>query len=407
MPIQFTTLLNTIPFTSAIEDYWNSHLVAQYSKNFNTANNYYSSFKEAEKLPLWENFQVNNNIYQLFDALLKFHRLEYFDFEYHTTDSKSNNQTHLPSSYLSIQMIDLLEKEGINFSSLMLVNDHNNDQTDFYEHYCLHLQHLNFKQHCIEEQLSDKFLESVLLRQSYSYHNVDRNVELFFMLLEATPKETINLQWFTDKLELFCTLEDREERELLNHSNFLNFTSQKHIYDYMQTYFPENIEDNQQYYKNLIPSDIFSSNILFQGMIKIDLFQYMLLNDLSKNKFNHLENIAKESLNIISSDEFMSLHDNLSIVNIHHKTSKTHITLFFSCDNHEDLVTFEKNYITTLHCLFKVQDKIYLNWSENYHGEDTLDSNMDAQFINKYYLASHLHNTLDNDLSKPNKKNKI
>jgi hypothetical protein len=51
--------------------------------------------------------------------------------------------------------------------------------------------------------------------------------------------------------------------------------------------------------------------------------------------------------------------------------------------------------------VLEVSKKIRLNWSESYHGEEELSTNMDAKFVHQHYMYHNLNDTLSSNETKP------
>lgn len=402
MKTLLSTPLKELDFPPYVGNFWNDNLINKFKKSYDG----YSFFSRDNNFPTWEKLMSSEQrVFELLKHLSDFNSKEKHQF-------KHENIKDLSSSYLSVQMLNLLSKEGLDITKVLLDNHFNDidnkggwSYTDLFE---IYLKHLDSKNESIPNSLLTKFIFDIKEEKKYaSYRSVDEEIDTYFKLLKIIPQNKINYNWFSENLNLFCTIKDEETRELVNYSKHLNYDSQKQIYDYVNQHFPEKIIENKEYYLNLLSSDIFSTKRLYQGSVDINIFQLIHQCKLSQNDSSHLSNIAKHCLSVIASPEFMQLiNENIAISNIHTQDNQSNLTLNFSTDSYENLEIFEKIVLRSLNGVMRVSEKIKITWSESYSGADELITNMDAKFIHQYYLYNTLSETLETNTPKP-RKNKI
>lgn len=395
MTIDFTTPLKNLNFTSTFISFWNDNLVTRYHQKNNGS---YSFFSNARKLPLWNDFQAKENLFNLFDVLHNFYNTEKHTFDYEKTENVSH------CSYLSLQIMNILSQDGLSLSSFlnqhyMTNQDKKDDRLYIDPLFELYLHHEEFNDRYISDLLKDKYIEIIHQNKKFSdFSSTNSNILCFSKLLKVIPKEKTSYEWFIKNLNEMCFDEEMNSIDYIS----LNYESQKIIYDYIHTNFKEHIEENNNYFKNLLPNDIIFSKRLFQTSVTIDMYQFIHQNKLKQNDLDKLCDIATEALNIISTPEFMQIiNQDIKISHIDTKKSLSTIEILFSTDNQENLIIFENIYLTLLESVLKVSDQIMVTWNEDYHsGENTLITNMNAQFINKHYLHSKLNNKLDSKTTK-------
>ncbi len=399
MKIDLSTPLSNIEFSNDIPNFWKEKIIARFEQRSDG----YSWFKREDKFDDWKKLIANNKtVGDLLNKIAKFYRSENGQFQY---DDIKNIDS---SSYLSVQMLTLLNKNGIDLTEILLKNyDYEpKDYKDWHilDFFNIYLDYLNIRSEKIPDILNEKFITKLEQYKKFSSHrSVDEDLNTYFQLLKVMPKEKITYDYFVDQLNFFCLIEDRESRELENHCKYLNYDSQKKIHNYIKEHFPNKIEENSQYYPELLVSDVFSTKRLHQGCIDINIFSLINQYGLTDKDSSHLSSIACECLNVVASDEFMKLiGENISISNIENKKYKSNVTLHFSTNNYEDLEIAERIILTALKAMFDISQKIRMHWSENYHtGADELSTNMNAKFVHQYYMYQNLNETLEQNDSKP------
>jgi hypothetical protein len=404
MKIELSTPIKNITFSDETRKFWKEKILAKFEQR----NEGYSWFKREDKFSEWGRMVSDGTtIGQLLTLVASFYRSENGDFQYNQSKNVDS------SSYLSVQMINLLGKDKVDLTQILLDN-YNYEPKDYKDWHIkdffnLYLDYLNLKEEKISDILSDTFISNLGESKKYSSHrSVDDDLSTYFQLLKVTPSEKINYDWFSKQLEFFCLIEDDDSRELENHCKYLNYDSQKKIHNYVKQHFPNNVDENSKYYPELLVSEVFSTKRLHQGCIDINIFSLIQQYGLTNKDVRHLSSIACECLNVVASDEFMKLiGENIQITNIENKEHKSSVTLNFSTDTYENLEKAEKIILTALKAVLEVSQKIRINWSENYHtGADELSTNMNAKFVHQYYMYHNLNDSLDTNSSKP-KRNKI
>jgi hypothetical protein len=397
MKIELHTPLKNIKFSDETRKFWKEKILAR----FDVHHRYYSWFKREDKFPEWEKMISNGEkIGGLLKNIASFYRSEHGDFQYNDTPNIQS------SSYLSVELLDLLKKDNIDITKILLdnLNYEPKDYNDWHirDFFSIYLDYLNNRNEKIIDKINNKFIEILAEYKRFSHQSVDEEVANFFKLLEVTPNDKITHEWFLNTLDFFCTIKDEETRKLVNYCKFLNYDSQKKIHSYMKQNFPNHLEENFKYYPNLLESKIFSTKRLCQGCIDINLFLLIEQYGLTHKDGRHLSNIATHCLTVVASSEFMQLiGEDITITNIENKEHQSNVILYFSTDTYENLEKAEKILLTALKGVLEVSEKIRLTWSESYHGEDELSTNMDAKFVHQYYMYHNLNDTLDSNEVKP------
>ncbi len=309
-------------------------------------------------------------------------------------------------------MLNILKKENLELTTILL-NNHKEDNENtggwrYSEFIDMYLNYLSENKKEIPLFLKDQFLlEARENKRFSSFHEVDKDIETYFNLLNVMNSKEITNQFFKENLELYCSMVNDDTRELENYARCLNFDSQKRIYEYVNTFLPENSSEYTEYFQDLLPTPVFKTQRLYQSSIEINLYQIMFENGLNQKSSQHLNNIIKECLNVVSSDNFLRLiNEDIKVFNTSVKEKAAGLKLNFSTETYEDLEKFEKIILKSLKGVVKVQDKIKLRWTDSFYGEDQLLTNMDAKFI----LQQYLHETLNEDLKKNEtkpRKNKV
>jgi hypothetical protein len=396
-PLKDITSSNPI-LSNRIGGFWNEKLVGrfqQYSEG-------YSAFNRHEKFREW-NKLINDGcrVFELFRELSDFYRKEKFQFQYDEVENPP------PSSYLSIQMLSLLDKEGLNITKVLL-NNQAQDPEDkggwsYSDNLDMYMKYLEFKQELILDSLLDQFILEIEDKRRYNC-SPDEEVDTYFRLLNLIPQSKVTYDWFSKNLELSCMVEDEDSRELVNRCKSLNYDSQKKIQNYVHTYFPEHVEDKKEYYSDLVNTNVFSTKRFYQGTIEVNLFPIMEQNNLKHKNLHHLGNVAKECLNVVASPEFMALiNENIPVTNINSDEKSSSIKLDFSTDSYQNLEKFEEILLTALTGVLQVSEKIKMTMTDPYHGAPELITNMNAKFVHQYYLYHKLHDTLDSNAQKAKK----
>jgi len=403
--ITFPTLLQDLKISSETKKFWNDVLL----EKFNKYSSSYSSFSRSDKFPNWDKLISSNfRIFDLFQKLSEYYKKEKYD--YANKDRLFSNEDNNP--FLSLEFLELLKKDKVSmegvFLNTLIAEPENKSGWTYAEFIELHLHHLKENKQKLNKDIEKQyFTELHEHQQYYSYVSVDENINLFFSLIEVIQPNQINYNWFKEKLEFFCTIKDDDSRQIVNQAQYLNFDSQKKIYDYLVDLFPDNISENKKYFSKILPSPVFKTNRLHQGSIEINLYQ--ILNELHLNQkdLHHLINISKECLNVVSQPSFLNLIEkDIPVSNIYSKENNSSIILNFSTNSYEDLEDFEKILLRSLNGVLKVSDKIRISWSESYSGADELITNMDSKFIHQHYLFQTLNETLSTN-SNSAKKMKI
>lgn len=381
--------------------FWDTKLVDKYNQYYEG----YSRFAYSRnKPPTWKKMEPMR-INEVFSILADFHKDETYEFK--DKDIELN-----PASFLSIKMLDILSKDGVDITDVLKSTYQsdleNKNGWQYQEFIDLYLGYLKYKDQFFPTDLLGQFLKSI--KEYYGYASnciTDDHVSTYFQLIDRLPKDQVTYSWFVEHLDMFCSSSDYETREVISKHESLNYDTQKLIYDYMENNFPEYIEENSKYYSQLMPTDIFSSKSLYQGIVDINIIQLIHNNKLKQKDFTHLCNIAKECLNVVNSSEFMDfIEKNIHVSHINIEKSQSNITLKFSSESFEDLETFKTILLTALKGVLSVSDKINLKLEDTYSGENELDTNMDAKFVHQHYLFHDLHNSLDSG-KQPNKKPKL
>lgn len=404
MKINLSTPLKNINFSNEISSFWTEKLIGKYSERHES----YSPFSRRDKFPKWSDLIFEKKtVNKLFGHIADFYRSETFEF-------KDKEVKNIESSmYLSIQMLDILDKNNLDISKILL-EPYERDPNNYNEHrviefFNMYLDYLSLKNETIPKSLSTQFISELIDDKGYSsYRSIDDDVNTYFQLLKVTPKDKITYEWFLENLNIFCLIKDEDTRDLVNNAKNLNYDSQKMIHDYINNNFPQYVTENEKYYPELLDNDIFSVKRFHQSTIDIKIFPIIKKYNLNQKDVRHLSSIACECLNVIASDEFMKMiGKNIPITNIETKDHHSSVVLNFSTDTHENLEAAEKILLTALKGVFEVSQKIHLTWTEDYHtGADQIRTNMDAKFVHQYYMYHNLNDSLDTNSSKP-KRNKI
>ena len=399
MKINLSTPLNDINFSDEVSSFWKEKILARFEQRSDG----YSWFKREDKFDEWQRLISNKTtVGGLLNLIAKFYRSENGQFQYDDTKNIDS------SSYLSVHMLNLLTNDKVDLNKILLDNyDYEpKDYKDWhvFDFFNIYLDYLNIRSEKIPDILNEKFITKLEQYKKFSSHrSVDEDVNTYFQLLKVMPKEKITYDYFVEKLDFFCLIEDKESRELENHCKYLNYDSQKKIHNYVKEHFPNKIDENSKYYPELLVSKVFSTKRLYQGCIDINIFSLINQYGLTNKDSSHLSSIACECLNVVASDEFMKLiGENISITNIENKQHKSNVILNFSTNTYEDLEAAERIILTALKAVFDVSQKIRIHWSENYHtGADELSTNMNAKFVHQYYMYHNLNDSLDTNESKP------
>lgn len=400
----FPTLLQDLNISPETKQFWDDVLLDKFNKSSTS----YSSFSHSDKLPNWNKLISSNfRMFDLFQKLSQYYKNERYDYL-----NKDRFLSEESNPFLSLEFLELLKKDKIAiddiFINTLIAEPENKSGWTYAEFIELHLHYLKKNNQKLNENIERQyFLELNEHQQYYSYVSVDENINLFFSLLAVIQPTQITYPWFKEKLEFFCTIKDDDSRQLVNQAQYLNFDSQKKIYDYINESFPENLSENNKYFSKILPSPVFKTHRLHQGSVEINLYQ--ILNELHLNQkdLNHLIHISKECLNVVSQSSFLNLIEkDIQISNIYTKETNTSVILNFSTNNYQDLEDFEQILLRSLNGVLKVSDKIRISWSESYSGADELITNMDSNFIHQHYLYQTLNETLSTN-SNSSKKMKI
>ncbi len=400
MKINLNTNINKINSSFEVRSFWDTKLVDKYNQFYDG----YSPFAHRNKLPTWEKMK-QMRVNEVFSKITDFFRDETYEFKDKDVELK-------PSNYLSVKMLDILSKDGVDITDVFKTtyqNDLENKSGWQYQEFIdLYLSYLKFKGQLFPTELLDPTLKLIKEYNGYiSNSNTDNNVSIYFKLIDRLPKEKVTYSWFAEHLNIFCSSEDDNSGEIVNKHQSLNYDTQKLIYDYIEKNFPEYLEENSKYYLKLIPTDIFTSQSLHQGVININLFQIIHNNNLKQKDSDHLCNIARHCLSVVNSSDFMGLIEkDIHVSHINIEKTQSNITLKFSSESSEELEEFKTILLTALKGVLNVSEKIRLNWNSLYNGEDKLDTNMDAKFVHQHYLFHDLHNSL-NTSKQQNKKHKL
>lgn len=401
----FPILLQDLNISSETKKFWDDVLLEKFNKSYSS----YSSFSRSDKLPNWDKLISSNfRVFDLFQKLSEYYKKERYDFN-NKDKFFAKEET---STFSSIEFLELLKKDKISIDNIFLntlvAEPENKSGWTYAEFIELHLHYLKENKQKLHTEIEKQyFLELNEHQQYYSYVSVDENINLFFSLMDVIQPNKINHTWFKEKLEFFCTIKDDDSRQLVNQAEYLNFDSQKKIYDYIVDLFPDNINEHNKYFSKILPSPVFKTSRLHQGSIEINLYQ--ILNELHLNQkdLNHLIHISKECLNVVSQPSFLELIEkDIPVSNIYSKDNNSSVILNFSTNSYEDLEDFEKILLRSLNGVLKVSDKIRISWSESYSGADELITNMDSKFIHQHYLFQTLNETLSTN-SNSAKKMKI
>ncbi len=400
MNIELNTKLKDLKLSKEILDFWNISLIGKYTQHYDG----YSAFSRSDKmLKLEKLIDSNCRIFEMFKKISDFYKNEEYDFKHNYIEDKS---------FLSIKMLDLLSKEGVEITNVLLENqsvDPGNSggwrYTEFIE---LYLNYLNHKNQIIPGSLKNQFLLEIEQEKRYSsYHDVDRDVETYFNFLKVMNPKEITHDFFHKNLDIICVIINDDTRELINYRKNLNFDSQKKIFEYVLVNFPENLSKYTEYFNDLLPSPVFTAKRLYQGCVDINLYKILHENGLGEKNKQHITSVIKECLNVVSSSEFMKLiEQDIKVSNLDIRENNSKLRLNFSTESYEELERFEKILLNSIAGVIKVADKIKIRWTESFNGEDELITNMDAKFINKQYLHETLRETLQNNQNK-NKRHKI
>lgn len=395
MTINENTPLKSLSFSPEVEKCWQEQIIAKYSQKFE----YYSPYTNRKRLDDWKEFKAKNTVGQLLEELGDFRSTETYEQEY------SDKHSNIISDFASVRMLTLLEKEGLPVESILLnspnVGQEFNvfDVFDGVKTYVVYMDSLYEQNKIISQDLINRFIPLITYEKSITdRRDIDDDMNIFFRLISILPPEEITYDWVSKNLDVFCSQEGEKRGELKNISHQLNYSSQKKIYDYIQKHFPENLEDNRQYYNDLMPSPILKIKRLHQGIIEVDLYQYIFQNELQQKDRTHLSSICIEALNVMSSQEFLTLiNEDIKVSNIETKDYNKKLTIYFSTDNREQLEKFETIYVNTLESLLNVEDTIHISWNEDHDsGESYAITNMKTDFIVKHYLFSKMNKEIPN-----------
>lgn len=392
MTINENTPLNSLSFSPEVEKCWQEQIIAKYDQKFE----YHSPYENRNRLDDWKEFKTKNTVGQLLEQLGDFRRTETYEQEY------SEKHSNVISDYASVRMLNLLQSEGLPVESI-LINSPNTGEAfnvfDDVKTYTLYMDSLYQQNKLMPLELFNKFIAIITDEKMFSLRReIDDDINIFFRLISILPKEEITYDWVSKNLDLFCSGEGEKRGDLKNISEQLNYSSQKKIYDYIQEYFPAYVEENRQYYHDLMPSPILKTKKLHQAIIDVDLYQYIFQNELQQKDIYHLSSICIEALNVMSSPEFLSLiNEDIKVSNVETKQYNKNITVYFSTETREQLEKFENIYVNTLESLLNVEDTIRISWADNDDtGENYAITNMKTDFIVKHYLFNKMNNEIPN-----------
>lgn len=401
MSITLNTDIKKINTSFEVGFFWDTKLVDKYNQYYDR----YSPFAHnRNKLPVWDKIK-EMRVNEVFSKLSDFFKDE-------TSEFNEQNVELDPTCYQSIKMLDILSKEGVDITEILRTTYQsdleNNSGWQYQEFIDLYLSYLKFKGQLFPNDLLEQFIKSTKEYYGYASNcNTDDNVSVYFKLIDRLPKAKVTYSWFAEHLDMFCSSEDDDTGQVINKHKSLNYDSQKLIYDYMGKNFPEHLVENSKYCSKLMPTNVFTSQTLQQGVININLFQIIHNNNLKQKDFNHLCNIARHCLSIVNGSEFMELIEkDIHVSQINIEKTQSNITLKFSSESPEDLEEFKTILLIALKGVLNVSEKITLNWNSFYNGEEELDTNMDAKFVLQHYLFHDLHNSL-NSSKQQNKKHKL
>lgn len=395
MNITLNTPLKEVNLSDNIKNVWNK------STDWNPTR--YLS-REDGLTSLTKLINSGNRVYELFQSLAHYYKKEQFEREYEHNNSKHKS--------LSIEILKVLTEERLDITEIILENmkqnPHNEGGWAYINFLDLYTEYLKEKKLPLNELILNQLISEKIGEKQYSsYYSIDTEIEQLFNLLNTIPQNSISYPWFSETLNMFCQAYNEDTRMLDDHSHLLNFDSQTKIYDYVKTYFSNHLEDNIKYFSDIVPQEILSVRKYHQSTIEINLYQVLRENNLTQKSFGHAKSVAIECLNIVASKEFMELiHENITVNNINHQEGLKSITLQFSTNTSEELETFEKVFSTALSGILKITEKIHLNWSDSWSGEQELITNMDAKFVHKQYLHQFLNETLELNPQK-GRKNKL
>lgn len=387
MTIELSTPLHQIKISNEAILLWDKTLIPILQSEL--------SFSDRKILPYWSEFK-SNTVDDFLNNLSRIYNKEFFQL---------NNKKKLPDEYQSLKMLAMVKKDGIDFSKLYMEKFENqiSKNHNFFETPTLmmYLQFIKIQGEFLAPHLLQAIIEDKLESKKYSsYDRMDETVEMYFKLLSVTPVKNVTYDWFIQNLNSFC--QDKQK----NMGKYLNYDNKKLIHDYIKINFPDKFDKDSFYFSELTGKNNFFIRRLHQSSIQINLFQILHDLNLGNQELHHIEEICIQTFKVVSSKKFLDLiGKNIDIENYHTDKKASCLELHFSSENPDKLKELEQVFLTALKAVLPIHEKIHIVWSEDYDGNDTINSNLNAKFLHQYYLHQKLNDELQQNSS--HKKNKI
>lgn len=383
--ITLNTKLQELNLSKETIEYWNNNIVktAKLNKNYHV----FLTSKYA-KIEEWDTFIKKHDnfytIYNLFDCL-----------NYVTTMEDAN-----PKAKEQVcNFVSLLKKENIDFTNIIketLIEDPENKHGWQYDELLpIYLIWLKNENKTISDDLIDVFITYVEKNSTHISY-IGKNIESAMSLIETIKEEKLTHTLFKKIINAFSTVHADDDEVFIEFFNHINYDTQLKLYNFINNKFPNNIKDYQQYYTSFVSDSFYKINEFVETVIELDLFAFALRNGMKDPDTRLLQNLTRESIKIMSSNEFKeNVGQEIDIKHFHvTMDNKTTLKIDVSINGIEGSKLFQKTFPPTLFEILKNED-YYYSVEDYYSGPSDVNTNLTLEVFTKYYLYNKFKSNLD------------
>jgi hypothetical protein len=398
MNFTLETTIKNINLPKYIKEFWDRVFL----QKANNLNNGFSGFISRGDKRVFQHMEENGwRLWEIFNEVSFLYRREV-----------EANEREKIKEFVSLETLRILEKENITMTNVLLENNKNDPLNEGGWNYPtllnLYLADLKQKKEKVPSVILELMVKEIEKDRAISgYKVLDEELKNFIDLVSITEKE-ITYNWFSKNLQMICMVKDQQTDELEDHKKYLNFDSQKLVFNYIKDNFPLELENAKDYYQSLF-SDKFTTKEYFQGEIDINLYVILNEKNLSQKDYYHLINIAEVTMNNIQQESFMSLiGEQYNIEKLEIKKGSKNLLISYSSINKKDIEVFEKVAIKSLNGVYNIAEKIQISSTETglFSTDSEVITNLDVNLTSKQYLKEKLSDELSLN-SSPTKKMKL